>query len=980
MGFFSIGNFITLGIVALTLVLYRYLDKNNRSLDKVRKYAEKCKEDIGAYTEEKSAAVKNFGIDLDVERKAAAELMKNIQRLTEEELAKKAVAINQIDERIRAYDSSLEELVKMTGRVQENLNRIRDESAFVESTGKRVGEAREKLEHIEKELGATDKKLDDTWLRFEQQNTEALKKAAQEVIAAALSKVSDFEANAETIERKVEEHRTAVDKIEHQRQASLTRDLEIINKTLKEAVERAGTRADKMEEAALVKLRDQAQERINQLKTVLEEKIKSTQDTVKTRLGEIQEQLKTGREEWKTESAGIETRQKAFRDEWKKDAQELKLLAKQQQEELSAALAAQKEAWGLLSRDTEQNIVAASEARLDEYKKAQAESFKQLNNLADDAARLEAELRGAMQETVSRVNADFTRFEEESRAARESAAGAFAAQVRSLRAELDGVDKELTGLKERAFDNISEKLKVFEDDFFAGLGKRSAEIDRKLAEWQQGMDSRLENIAGENETERRQAEARLTAELRKNLDEQGERLVAELDRLKQEAAAFEEGIRDEMRNADESRLSFKEQLERDMEEIHAAAENEVKAKIGQHNLTVSETLRQSQRELEAKLEEFAGRSETQYAALEAAADKSRHGIEDWQNQYNAQIRDLDASMEELRRRSRDMAAENDERGAAARQSLEDIGRELAAQAKLFDRTEELKAELEHRMEELNGDLDRLDQRKNEIAQIESQFTRIKRLEDDVNAKMTRFLSEKHRIELMENDFNRLIQTSQAVEEKLTQVSSSDDTLQAVQVQIRRLEDSLKETEEKYQRVERKNQILEETNNGIDRNFKALQESETALKKAGEDISRLSDEAETLRVSIQTLSLENEKTLDATDKLATLDDSLTLIEKRIAEMQIAREWLARTETELQALDKDAQTQLRLTRSLLDREGGKIAAAAGKSPAGKSKGAPPPQDRDNVIRLKRQGWKDEEIANTLHLSKGEVELILELGSKD
>ena len=545
-----------------------------------------------------------------------------------------------------------------------------------------------------------------------------------------------------------------------------------------------------------------------------------------------------------------------------------------------------------------------------------------------------------------------------------------------MRAQLESADKELAGLKQQAVENVSEKLKIFEDDFSAGLNKRAAEIERRLGEWRQDMDRRLEEIADESAEEWQKAAA-LTAEtLRKNIAEIGEKMTAELDRLKQETSAFEEGIREEMRGADESRRSFSEQFERDLEEIRGAAGNEVKAQIGKYSLSLSETLRRSQREQEEKLTEFSSRSEAQYAALESAAEKSRRNLEEWQNQYGARMRDLDASMEELRRRGRELAAENDGQSAAIRAALDDIQKELSSREKLFDRTDELKLELDRRIEDLNGDMDRLDQRKNEIIQIESQFTQIKRLEDDVNAKMTRFLSEKRRIEVMENDFNRLLQTSQGVEEKLAQVSSSDDTLQAVQVQIRRLEDSIRETEEKYQRIERKGQVLEETNDGIDRNFRALQESETALKKINDAIYQLSAEAGALRASIQTISGESEKAREAADKLSTLDENLVHIEKRIAEMQVAREWLARTETELAILDKDAQSQLRLTRSLLDREGGKISAASGKA----GKGAPPPQDRDNVIRLKRQGWSVEEIANTLHLSKGEVELILEIGSKD
>ncbi|MDR0583766.1 MAG: hypothetical protein LBG57_05370 [Treponema sp.] len=1072
MGFFTIGDILTLGIVALSLILYRYLDKNNRSLDKVRKYADKCKEDIAAYTEQKSAEIKDFGISLEVERKAAAELMRHIHTFTEEELAKKAQSITEIGERIRAYDSSLEELIKMTGRVQENLNRIRDESAFVESTGKKIGDLRGKLEYIEKTVEGTEKKLGEAELRFERESAAALENTVESVLAGARERLSDFEAGAETIERRVEEHRETIARVEKEREAALARDIETINKTLKEAVERAGNRANKIEDAALVKLRDQAQDRLKEFKTLWEEKIRAAQESVKTRLAEIQEQLKSGREEWKAESSGIEARQKAYRDEWKKDVQDLNALAKQQKTEIDAALeeqrdalnaeavrqrdalsdainrqqdewsqrfrelnalfteqsgtlnaaitaqggdlsaalagqreewekavqelsglikrqsgelreavAGQKKEWSALSQAAEQNIISAAEARLEEYRQAQEEDFKQLEALSGDAARLETELRRSMQDVTAKVNDDFARFEEESRRRRENVTAEFDSRVQALQAELDKIDKELDGLKSQAIENVSEKLKLFEDDFSEDLGRRSADIETRLAQWNGELNARLEEIAGAGAQERRQLEARLNEELRQNLTGQGERLVSELERLKAETVALEEGIREEMQAADEARRSFSEQLARDLEEARSAAENETKTQIGRYSLSMSETLRQNERKLEEQLREIGARLEEQTAGLEAAAENSRRGIEDWQGQYNARMRDLDISMEEIRRRNRDMASENDERIAQARTALDEIRKELTAQAKLFDRTDELKLELERRVEDLNGDMDRLGQRKNEIDGIERQFTQIKRLEDEVNAKMTRFLSEKRRIEVMENDFNRLLQTSQAVEEKLAQVSSSDDTLQAIQVQIRRLEDAIKETEEKYRRVERKSQTLEETNAGIDRNFKTLQETEGALKNAAEEIDRLSVEAESLRVSIEALSPENEKAREAAEKLSTLDESLNLIENRIAEMNVAREWLARTETELRALDKDAQNQLRLTRSLLDRESGKTAASA-KAPAGKrgSKGAPPPRDRDNIIKLRRQGWTVEEIADTMNISKGEVELVLELNPKD
>ena len=101
----------------IALVLFRQFDKNNRSLDKVRKYGERLKEDLASFVAERESAVKDYAVELDVQQKAAKELLKRLV-LTEEDLGAKAAAVAKIDERISAYDSSLDELMRLTARVQ----------------------------------------------------------------------------------------------------------------------------------------------------------------------------------------------------------------------------------------------------------------------------------------------------------------------------------------------------------------------------------------------------------------------------------------------------------------------------------------------------------------------------------------------------------------------------------------------------------------------------------------------------------------------------------------------------------------------------------------------------------------------------------------------------------------------------------------------------------------------------------------------
>jgi chromosome segregation ATPase len=624
--------------------------------------------------------------------------------------------------------------------------------------------------------------------------------------------------------------------------------------------------------------------------------------------------------------------------------------------------------------------------------------------MAEDSTRLDGELRRYMQDTEERVRRDFAAFEQGSSRDRAAVSTAFDEAVEILRSDLGKVEQELAVLKKKAYDNVSEKLQIFEEDFIMDLSKRGEDIDHRLEEWRADLDRNLAALADAAAEEHRKLEISLSEKLKLRLSEQDARLITELEHLKAETAAFEEGIRGQMSQGDDSLRSFKEQLEGDMAEARATAEVSVKAELGRYALSMAETLKQAQRDISASLREITEQVEARNGELAGLADTSRRELEDWQVKIAAQIRDTDAFMDDIRRRTRELSSETDEQIAGVRSDMVEVQAEAAShrtelftrvdeeakrldslikeadrhikefvtQTKLFEQTDALRRELERHIEDFRGDLDRLEQRRSEAAELEAQFIKIKRLEEDVNAKMNNFLAEKRRLDLMEKDFNQVIQTSVAVESKLAQVSTSDDTLQAIQVRIRKLDDAMTETEEKYQRIEKKNQTLEVTNEGIDRNFKTLLETEASLKNMSAEIDRLSQNEDALRLSVENLTGEIGKAQEKADKLSMLDEELLTIEERISNMQTAREWLARTETRLTELDKEIQDKIKLLGIAMKKESGKGAS--------RDKGAPPILTRENVIKLARQGWTVDQISEAYGLSKGEVELILELGTKE
>ena len=1037
MGFFTVGNLLTLGIVLLILFLYRQMDRSNRNLKLLRDYSEKLKKELASYMEEQEKAVKDYGILLNVEREAAKELLKRLQ-LTEEELADKAAAVARLDGQIKGYENSLSELDRMTSRVQENMNRVRDESAFVESTGKRISETKAVLSEMEETLKGLES-------RFERENTESLEKAMEASIAGIKSDLSDISVMTEDAERRVEDYRGEIntlaenfrleaEKAEEARSASMARDVEQINAMLKNAVEEAGKRADKMEESALLSLKEQAEDRIQKLKTAEEEKLKNYQESARARVADVQNMVKSIREEWITERNEWEAKEKAIKDERRKDIQELNVQAAETEKRVNADIEIQeKQIEELSSRMNEaassheqmlrrvlsesqtrftgeldavgkrvedlkergEEIVSSQEdllvksaaamkqkaleitgAELDEYRHAQEAEFRRLDSLIDDSRNLDAELRRSMQEVTERIKDDFARYERESAEIRKMETEKFSAAAEAIKGEMAEAGRELALLKSTARDNVSEKLKLFEDEFLLDLSRRGSDIDQRLSKWQENLESRLSDMGTEAETARRELEAGLAEEMRKTLSIQDTRLVSELDHLKAEAGALEEGIRERMNAADDSVTTFREELELHLEEARKEADLSIKSEIGKHSIAAAEALKQHQRELEAKLREMSENLRARNAEMEEIAGESRTELDKARENFQGKIRDLDESIEEARRRVRDLSSETDNRIAQVRSSVDETERhikEAVDQAKLLDRAEELKTEMQRRIEDLKGDIDRLDQRRVEIAQLENDFVKIRRLEDDVNAKMTRFLSEKHRIETMEADFNRLLQTSRAVEEKLSSVTDSDDVLQSVQLQIRRLEEALRAAEEKYQRMEKKSQILDNTNDGIDRNFRQLQESERLSAKMSGDLDRYAEDLSVIKVSIEKLAGESVKAGEAVSRLDVLDNALEEIEERIKSMQRARTWIADAETRLEELNKDILMQAKAAGSLVKGK------KSGRD-VDLGEGAPSMQKKENVIALKKKGWPNDVIAKTLKIGIGEVELILEMAPKD
>lgn len=134
------------------------------------------------------------------------------------------------------------------------------------------------------------------------------------------------------------------------------------------------------------------------------------------------------------------------------------------------------------------------------------------------------------------------------------------------------------------------------------------------------------------------------------------------------------------------------------------------------------------------------------------------------------------------------------------------------------------------------------------------------------------------------------------------------------------------------------------------------------------VQAMQDTVATLQERVQTLIRGTDRSEQALAALARLDTTMTELEQRAQRLQRARTWLADTESRLEQINRGAQEQVRLLGTLLRNEEDGGSAAAG----------PPLGKRESVDKLARQGWSVPEIARATRLSRGEVELILEVSA--
>ena len=235
---------ISLACCAGLTYFFRVVDKQNNSMDKVRRYADKRLQDLGAYFDERQKQLNLAESNLKAEQGVANAAVKRLESQIGEfksmigSLENDSRSIEDIEAKIKSYDKVLNELVQMTANVEENLEGVKKASAVIDKISLKITENEKHIDSLEKHIPQVS-------AEFAQKNSEQLKALGTKLL---------------------EEYDLRSAKVEDELNKTCNQAKEAVSafqEKIDSVYETASKKADALEDQAFKHLSEQAQARSN---------------------------------------------------------------------------------------------------------------------------------------------------------------------------------------------------------------------------------------------------------------------------------------------------------------------------------------------------------------------------------------------------------------------------------------------------------------------------------------------------------------------------------------------------------------------------------------------------------------------------------------------------------------------------------------------------------------------------------------------
>ncbi|MBN2322543.1 MAG: hypothetical protein JXQ30_02315 [Spirochaetes bacterium] len=556
--------------------------------------------------------------------------------------------------------------------------------------------------------------------------------------------------------------------------------------------------------------------------------------------------------------------------------------------------------------------------------------------------------------------------------------------VRKADDELSSRESEIESLFQRVNERVTDSERSLEEQGAAlmeNVGELRLEAREELVRELQNLKN-LFREEGSRQLERYRSDLGKLGEEIGSLSVRTEEIHGAIDRKIEESL---KGVEDSVSEIEKSYLKTGEEIER-------------QAKRGLVDVTGEiEEIRQTVRGLkDGLMEEVNGSLAGFRAEVEKRFAEHRRTVGDRESEILRSMEEIadqtKASMDRSHREAEESILGFEREAKEVQDRVERRTQELEKRIAVFEKeSSSIKRAVRYR-EKVEEDVEKLidlasqvKEDKKEIMSLKKVIQALKRDEGDISARVRQLKSEKKAVSDIARNAEQAIGMITVVEEKLALISSQKDILEKVEEGMTQIVGRFESLEKKADALGKKEGDLavsietvtkmKEMIGGLEQRTDLLKESFKEIKDIEEDIKK---RVESMNEKTRSL-VGNEKRVDEVlSRFREMDSLVADIEARTNQLQTTRQWLARTESRLTNLAENAE---RLAGELSHAvpEAGERPSKGAKGAAGGILSKEAQNKVKTVLTLFEQKWTIPEICKVTKMSRGEVELILELNNR-
>ena len=553
-------------------------------------------------------------------------------------------------------------------------------------------------------------------------------------------------------------------------------------------------------------------------------------------------------------------------------------------------------------------------------------------------------------------------------------------QFQKLENKIVEVEENLSKRVVASDDSINKYSQTLKDDINIALEKARQYLEKELTEYKGNLQGSLNSHYFELEDAAKGLKERIEeTKLNANIEFETIKKDFELwkggleQRFDSSKSFFDDKIANIENITNETMNSLKTKYDSQYNELVTKNNNlfaSFEEKIASLNDDVLITQSQFKKEAETLNDSLNEKVKEAFSNIEKKVLQANGDTNEAVDNVRAMIHSLRESLNDIQEKTTNKIQADAERLNGIIEEIDKKQNAFIVQTQVFEKADRLKVELEKSIEDLKLEVAHFDVYKTAMDEISNQYNRVCKMEVEIEAKITSFMNERGRIERLEGEFARFNDFSDVIDKKVDALKATNDEIQGYEVQLRKMEENISKVNIRYERLEKKEVVLDQTAESIGTAFEDLKVLENNIKTLKSQIADMPEQLEDIKKSMEALSYNKGKADSVFSKLTSLDEMLEKIDEQMSKLQDSRSWLAAVETRLTTLSSDTDEKLKMLATIYKNEPSQTA----KGSSGLSL-----EDRENIIRLHREGWSDGQIANALKISTGEVGLVIEIGGR-